>query len=477
MKKCLICFMFFTLPFVFSGQINPEAKRANHWYFGYKAGIDFSSGVPVVDTSSQMYMQETGSTISDENGNLLFYTNGDTIWNKNHLIMANGTGLINCKSSSQGGLIVRKPSSLNLFYIFTNDCEENNCMSGVHYSIIDMNLNAGLGAVTVKNVLLYAPSTEKLTSVYHCNNNDIWIVGQTRNSNQFRCYLLTSLGINTTPVLTNIGYIHNDDTTPAVGVIDFSPDKQKLAVVYSIYNPHGIEELYDFDASTGLISNLLVLPPDTSEYGVAFSSDSQKLYIGSGGGGGIANKIYQYDLSSNSSSTIISSKTLILYSTSNWPTIDLQNGSDGKIYGTRFCLDSVSVINNPNLSGSACNYNNAALSLKTGICHENFPRYSESIFSTTTLTDSATCATGIKNELLNGEITVFPNPTIDYFYVNNNGIENIFINIKDLFGNNIYANNYTEVNFRVDVRDLKKGIYIVNIKSGNKQQTIKLIKS
>ena len=32
------------------GQINPESKRANHWYFGNKAGLDFTSGIPLEES-------------------------------------------------------------------------------------------------------------------------------------------------------------------------------------------------------------------------------------------------------------------------------------------------------------------------------------------------------------------------------------------------------------------------------------------
>lgn len=424
-----------------------------------------------------MYMGETGSTISDTNGNLLFYTNGDTIWNKNHLVMANGTGLLNCQSSSQGGLIIKKPGSNNLFYIFTNDCEENNCVSGVHYSIVDLSLNAGLGAVTIKNTLLYAPSTEKLTAVYHCNNNDVWIVGQTRNSNQFRSYLLTVAGINTTPITTNIGYIHNDNISPAVGVMDFSPNKQKLAVVYSIFNPNGVEELYDFDSSTGNIYNLITLPPDTSEYGVAFSNDNQKLYIGSGGGGGVANKIYQYDLSSNTPSLIISSKTLIHSNKWSSPIIDLRNGIDGKIYGTRFYLDSVAVINNPQLSGLACNYNHTAISLNNKICHENFPRFNENYFSPT-LTNTAACTVSIYDEKNMVELILFPNPVTDFIYFKMDTSQEIIIEIKDFIGNYIHKSEYYEEKFKVDVSQIQTGVYILNIKINKKQtKTIKLVKN
>ena len=64
-----------------------ELKRTNHWYFSDKAGIDFTSGSPVVDNSGQLFNGVPSAVISDTAGNLLFYASFDTVWNKNHQVM------------------------------------------------------------------------------------------------------------------------------------------------------------------------------------------------------------------------------------------------------------------------------------------------------------------------------------------------------------------------------------------------------
>src|SRR6185295_20403036 len=88
-------------------------KEANIWYFGQQAGVDFNSGVPVALTncSSSFNAFEGVGTLSDENGNLLFYTDGNTVFNANHVAMSNGTGLFSNSSSTQTGLSVRQPGS------------------------------------------------------------------------------------------------------------------------------------------------------------------------------------------------------------------------------------------------------------------------------------------------------------------------------------------------------------------------------
>src|SRR2546421_10634416 len=84
-------------------------KEANIWYFGNYGGVDFNSGSPVVLTNSAMSAFEGCTSIANHNGQLLFYTDGMSVWNKNHAIMFNGTGLDGNSSSTQSGVIVPQP--------------------------------------------------------------------------------------------------------------------------------------------------------------------------------------------------------------------------------------------------------------------------------------------------------------------------------------------------------------------------------
>src|SRR5215207_1693788 len=110
-------------------------------------------------TGGQIYTNEGCSSISDDNGNLLFYSDGMTIWDASHNIMPNGTGLHGQTSSSQSCLIAPDPGNTDLFYVFT--APEYATNDGLEYSVVDMNLNGGMGDVTgIKNVVLLANSTE-----------------------------------------------------------------------------------------------------------------------------------------------------------------------------------------------------------------------------------------------------------------------------------------------------------------------------
>jgi hypothetical protein len=142
MKKITIILIFCST-FIF-GQ-----KQGNIWYFGNNAGIDFNNATPKPLGNSALKTLEGCATVSNSKGELLFYTNGITVWNKNHLPMPNGTGLLGDTSSTQSAVIVPQPLTPNIFYVFTVDAEGR--ANGLQYSIVDMSLNGGLGDVKTKN--------------------------------------------------------------------------------------------------------------------------------------------------------------------------------------------------------------------------------------------------------------------------------------------------------------------------------------
>jgi len=137
-------------------------KQGNIWYFGNFAGVDFNPGSPVALLNGQIPSvgNEGSSSIADSSGSLLFYSNGETIWNKNHSVMQNGSGLLGNYSSTQSSIIVPDPANPNkYFYIFTVSsgmCCGGNISDGLRYSKIDMCLDSTRGGVILnqKNIKL-----------------------------------------------------------------------------------------------------------------------------------------------------------------------------------------------------------------------------------------------------------------------------------------------------------------------------------
>jgi len=373
---------------LFSSSILFSQNEFSKWYFGSSAGLDFSTTPPTILTNGALNAAEGCATISDSNGNLLFYGNPNYIVNSTHSLMANGSGLLGNLSTTQGLVTVKQPGNNSLYYAFTID--QAGGANGARYSIVDMALAAGLGSVTVKNATLYTPSCEKQVAVRHCNGKDVWIVSHEYGTNNFRAYLLTSNGLNPTPVITAIGETPGQGNTngliSAIGHMKVSPDGKKLALaVYGASVPStlglGGFQLFDFDASSGVISNSLILLNSTnsigSPYGIEFSQDGTKLYgTASPSINNMPATLYQWDICSQFTTAIIASQYSI--NIGNIGANALQRGIDNKIYMAQAgpgIVQSLNVINNPNNTGSNMNYVSAGQSIGSQQCKQGLPNY------------------------------------------------------------------------------------------------------
>ena len=112
---------FITLIFCFFSLTLFAQSEAANWYFGFGASIKFNQANGTVSSlnNGQLLTYEGCTSISDSSGNLLFYTDGTYTWNKNHVFMPNGSGLLGDSSSTQSAIIVPKPGDPNIYYVFT----------------------------------------------------------------------------------------------------------------------------------------------------------------------------------------------------------------------------------------------------------------------------------------------------------------------------------------------------------------------
>ena len=155
--------LIFVFSFLFSGSLVAQ-KEGNNWVFGHFARIDFNTGTVVAHTNSAMNTEEGCSSISDNMGNLLFYTNGIKVWNSTDQVMPNGIELLANVSSTQAALIVKKPGLNSIYYVFTTDHQAGS--NGFRYSEVDMELEGGLGDVNEnKNILILPQTLEKVTAI------------------------------------------------------------------------------------------------------------------------------------------------------------------------------------------------------------------------------------------------------------------------------------------------------------------------
>jgi len=345
-------------------------KQGNIWYFGNKAGVDFKNGDPVAITNSELNTFEGSSVLCDTSGNLLFYTDGSTVYNKAHQIMQNGTGLFGNNSSCQSACIVPNPGNKNLYYIFTVGV--GNSPEGLCYSIVDISSNGGLGEVTsTKNVQLYNAAHEKLSAVGHPNGKEFWVMIQRKNSNQYLTFHITQSGLNSTPVISSGGPNSNGWYT-----IKANLQANKVATTGGA---NGNITLFDFDVNTGIMSNPIALPMQGGEnYGVDFSPNGEVLYATNYVGPIV---LYQWNLSAGGEMAIRNSRITIVTNSGSDEMGQVQLGPNGKIYIARRSRTFIDCINNPNVVGTGCNYQSAAVPLSGRNCGLGLPTFMQSYFN------------------------------------------------------------------------------------------------
>jgi len=343
MKKLLIFMVLLHVAAAYSQRQN------DNWYFSLTAGLNFSSGEPIALLNNQIWTREGTATVSNAQGNLLFYTNGAVVYNSNHEIMDNGDGLTGSYSSTQT-VVVQKPGSGNIYYIFTTGSSDEPNIMG--YSEVDMNLNGGLGGITGnKNVMLLSSSMENLTSTFHNNGRDIWILTNDKNG-LFTAFLVTDSGVSNVPV-TSPGFAYNATTLfSEIGLFKVSPDGSKLAAIHS---PEGLF-VYNFNNTTGVLGDLLLSKPDINLwYGLEFSPSGRFVYFSKDARA----IIVQYDLEA----TNIAASLVEIMNVSFLLGGGLQIGPNGKIYCTHLDFNKLSVINNPDAPGLSANVQVQAVDL------------------------------------------------------------------------------------------------------------------
>lgn len=311
-------------------------KQANNWYFGYMGGLGFGVNGPQKLTDGAIDAFEGCAAYSDEDGNLLFYTNGGgslpnlilngertgIIWNRNHEVMydmgfTEGGGY----SSGQSSLILPVPGSDHEYYLFTMDQQASLTgpipNRGLSYFIIDMDLNGGLGGVSVANQPVYTPATECLSVALHQNGTDYWLITVDRNTEDFVVVPVTAAGVQTP-------FLQPRNSNDLGLVIKVSPDSKRL---FHAYN------LYDFDRATGSITFNTFLPT-SSFYSFSFSPNSRYLFTLSGD---LGKNLLRYDVTAPD---IEASVMDIAYAGLTFPG-GMQIGPDGNIY---FCEQTEEII-------------------------------------------------------------------------------------------------------------------------------------
>ena len=469
MKRMIFAFLFFS----FASQAQ---TRNSNWAISDSILLNFTIDSSFVSSSALHTTDivnsfvEPMATISDTSGQLLFYTNGFTIWNRNNEVMLNGDSLLCNFSVTNGVVIIPFPNSSSLYYIFYINRLIGQGTDGINYSIVDMNDDGGLGGVTIKNIsIIQGMDMEKLSAVKHGNGRDWWLLSHDQGL-KFIKFLVTPIGVSDSSSQT-IGIIQD----LIQGEICFSRSGNKLGLVSG-----KSVEVYDFNRCNGTLSNLTQLD-STSDlgapgyYGCSFSPDESKFYTSRFIGASPQSDLYQFDLSNEDAA---STKTLIWHSpTNNYVLGQHELALDGKIYiamgyylspdATHYAAPNLnlSVINQPDSLGLVCDFQQWSFYLggkRTTLGLPNMPNYNLSAL------DGSVCDTlnlsvkDFKNEKT--IVRVFPNPVADELTVEVlNGIAPKQIEITNSLGQNVIRLKQTKPTALINIHSLPSGIYFIKV--------------
>ena len=383
-------YLFTILLTAWTGLVSAQ-KEGYNWYF-HNAAITFNTPTPTSISGSAMVQREGVASISDANGDLLFYTNGQTVYDLDDIPMPSGLNLEGNGGSggsphdaAQSVIIVPKPQSNNLYYIFTMRDWQSTLGIGLCYSIANMNL-VGNGTLfdksgdidpAFKNVPVNSDVREQLTAVYHDNGQDVWIIvhegyENTPNpSNNYLAYLLTSTGLSTTPVTSSVGITYGGSNR--YGYLKPSNNGKKLCT--TLGGSSTTVELLDFDDNTGIVSNPITIETGTMNhaYSSEFSCNDSVLYVVAFNN----SFIYQYDISSGNQTSIINSKQNIATGINVKSCLQIGPGSDNRIYVAGDGNSYLCVIEFPNVLGSGCNYLDQEITLTSGSAQIGLPNIFE----------------------------------------------------------------------------------------------------
>lgn len=482
MKKLTLIF-FFTIEVLFLY----AQKRNSIWMLGGataptypKTKIDFNSGFP--DTSTVIRYMEffiTNSGICDTSGQLLMYSNGDYIENRNFGNLLNSFNFnptvsgdsLHGSNGVQTVLFLPKPGREDQYLIFHVNGEYFNAHNQSEFqpfhlwtSLVDINLDGGLGGIVsgqktipvINDSLLWG----RITACKHANGRDWWILMHRYYSDLYYKVLVTP----DTMIVSQqtIGRVISSDVA---GMACFSPDGNQ----YAMLSDNNELDVFNFDRCTGDMSlkDSIRVILNYATFGCAFSASSRYLYVTTN------LHIFQYDTWANPIS--MSLDTVALWDTTYSPlatTFFMEHlAPDNKIYITTMQgTDKLHVINDPDIGGVGCNVVQNQVTL---------PSYNAASLPNSVNYDLGPVVGSICDSLFNSiddiennnSIYISPNPATGYYWVNyDTKVSDVFLfEVFDVNGQLVEKRNLYGAfkSLRVDCSNFKSGAYVYRVSRGD----------
>jgi len=419
------------------------------------------------------------------NGQLLFYaapsdlvTRSTKVFNRKDSLMLNGDNIEGHPAQTQGLLILPIPDDSTKYYIFTK--AQLASKTYMYFSIVDMSLDGGFGAVTSKNNKFWTDSlTDRTTAVKHANGRDWWLIVQRWDQDEYLKYLIKPDNIYG-PYKQSTGNLFPKNEY--YGTSYFSRSGNKLVSVGAFGNI----SIMDFDRCTGDISNYQQIGDNVANHanayiGCAFSANENVLYVANDYPDG--KYLYQLDLLAPN---IKASKLVI----NMYPDTGLLQyvqyshlllGADNKIYvskgnGSGFNSNTVytqniDVILNPDVVGTGCNYMSNYMYLNGGRTTYGLPNMVNYNLGPVVGSICDSLNTGIRDIKKQSKLfTISPNPVSIWLniyssesYVNEKSYQVLIYNVQ---GQIMLEKEMEAGDLAVSVSGLPTGVYILKLKTG-----------
>jgi len=477
--RIIIISLFFL---AYQATLHAQNKRDYYWITGRNTSpepgidnyvFDFNETPFVLqDVEGGLHFDNMNISMCDPEGNLLFYSNGCAVANRDHEIMPNGEDINegdwfdifwggDCKNGYPGTqdiLALPDPANEEGYYLISKPTINNptgpSFLREMQYSYVNMSLDGGKGDLTEKNQVFYSLDTIQssyLQAVKHANDKDWWIVQPVRDSSIYLTFLLDNTGIK----LVRRQDIGDDFhwNAGSAGNAKFSPDGTK----YAYFNTLNQLRLFDFDRQTGLFSNLEVIHVrDNNNFSaIEFSPSGNMLYFST------IDILYQLELSSGE---------LILIDEWNgisdpFPTIFflMQRAPDCKIYMcSTSSTNTYHVIHKPDEKGVACDFEQQGIALPHTSSVANFPNFPNFRIDEDEVCDPTITSVFNQPVIISKDISLYPNPvSVDLRIETSNDLELRFVEVHTLDGRMI-DRIFIDINSHsYDMSDLQAGVYVL----------------
>ncbi|MBV8328379.1 T9SS type A sorting domain-containing protein [Chryseobacterium sp.] len=395
MKKIYITLLM-TIPLLILSQ-----RQNDNWYFGSQGAVNFYNQTPVGISTSSMYALEACGAVSDDGGNLLFYMNGEKIWNRDNQVMPNGTLLAPYQNDSAQQLaIVKNPANSMQYYVFITG-ESNGMSNKISYSIVDMSLGAiGYNGAPLGDVVQGAKTipvlsntgqtftSEAITVVPNVLDESFWVL--IPNGTKLYSYKVSHQGIsNGNPVVSDLNFPVNLGSSKYYSIKPSAKIPNNYNHSYSHYicvsyfndtatpNPTFTNKVYSFNSSTGMITPDYSLQIDGIRgYVPEFNKNASVLFLGH-------RNIHAIDLVNSTPSNVQHMEIYHPAVDPQFEELGIQRNKYGDIYISRSNNIYLGKILNPDVYGPSMGVNMSAVPLAAGGTRYGLPQPVESQYDVT----------------------------------------------------------------------------------------------